>query len=382
MTKRWSDDERRKMQEALDLVRRNALQQRPLPAGVPQAMAAGESVKEDPGQEGVKKGRLWTDEERSRMQQALDEVRADAAIRTLKPTATPSVVAVSVAEEPATQRSKRRWSDEERHRVQAALDKIVADRDAQELAGMASRLHSDESTAPNPLGGAPWTDEIRTELRIAIEQLRRGRTALSRPLPGALTGPRVAIQDACSSGATDASVVGDGAVTSPVVVREGLNQVGRDFLIPTTSTTPSAGGSKPSPASFRLDMRRLARIQQDDERSAKLLAALFAAADEPDHESDLVVLAGEHKPEERCFPGLDALHTKLLRAVVSRERWERGLLLDLAVELDLMLDGALEHLNDAVLDVVGDVLLFDESAELLLNGEVLCNVRKVLSESV
>ena len=51
-----------------------------------------------------------------------------------------------------------------------------------------------------------------------------------------------------------------------------------------------------------------------------------------------------------CLPGLDAPHDAFARVLLARHQWSRNELKDVANDLELMLDGALERLNDAAFD--------------------------------
>ncbi|MFP3701147.1 tellurite resistance TerB C-terminal domain-containing protein, partial [Burkholderia sp. SIMBA_013] len=48
--------------------------------------------------------------------------------------------------------------------------------------------------------------------------------------------------------------------------------------------------------------------------------------------------------------GLDEVHSMFLRTLVSRGSWTRSELSSVALDLDLMLDGAIEQVNEAALD--------------------------------
>jgi tellurite resistance protein len=54
--------------------------------------------------------------------------------------------------------------------------------------------------------------------------------------------------------------------------------------------------------------------------------------------------------DEPTLLGLDDAHSTFLRLLVSRPRWTRQELLDAAADLELMLDGAMEQVNEASLD--------------------------------
>jgi hypothetical protein len=56
--------------------------------------------------------------------------------------------------------------------------------------------------------------------------------------------------------------------------------------------------------------------------------------------------------------------------LLSRPRWSREELVDIAADLELMLDGALEHVNEACLDASGMPLTEGEDP-VEVNAEVL-----------
>lgn len=96
---------------------------------------------------------------------------------------------------------------------------------------------------------------------------------------------------------------------------------------------------------FRLDTQRIAALQQDTERVTALLAGIFIEeepvmpAPEP--------LAETESPASTGLLGLDEAHSALMRLLLSRPQWAREELEDAAADLELMLDGALEQINEA-----------------------------------
>jgi len=68
--------------------------------------------------------------------------------------------------------------------------------------------------------------------------------------------------------------------------------------------------------------------------------------------------------------GLDESHSSLARLLLSRPEWTREELLDVAADLDLMLDGALEHINEAAFDAYDSPLTEGEDP-ITVNIEVL-----------
>jgi uncharacterized tellurite resistance protein B-like protein len=125
-----------------------------------------------------------------------------------------------------------------------------------------------------------------------------------------------------------------------------------------------AAGVKPTAAAiakveetgFKLDPAKVAALQQDTERVSALLANIFAEVEEtvapqvePVHEPE-VEPDGESTATATGLFGLDEVHSALARMMLSRPEWSREELLDVAADLDLMLDGALARINEAALD--------------------------------
>jgi hypothetical protein len=123
---------------------------------------------------------------------------------------------------------------------------------------------------------------------------------------------------------------------------------------------------------LRLDAAKVAALQRDSERVAGILAAVF---DQPPVEE-----APEPPPEpaqadtESRPLGLDAIHSALLETLLSRTHWTRAELEELAEDRELMLDGALEHINEASFESL-DMPIFEHGDPLVLNEDA---VREVL----
>lgn len=103
---------------------------------------------------------------------------------------------------------------------------------------------------------------------------------------------------------------------------------------------------------FKLDAARIANLQKDSEKVSALLAGIFteeepAAVAIP--ESVVDTPADEPAADEGLM-GLDEAHSAFVRMLLSRPQWSRAELLDVAEDLELMLDGALEHINEVSFD--------------------------------
>lgn len=128
---------------------------------------------------------------------------------------------------------------------------------------------------------------------------------------------------------------------------------------------------------LKLDPDRIAALQRDTERVSALLADIFvegeqaqgpaAAAPIPEQEQSQDT---EAAPTAQTLLGLDEAHSSFARMLLNQREWSREDLLDVASDLDLMLDGALEHINDAAFDA-HDMPFSEGSDPVVVNPEIL-----------
>lgn len=119
---------------------------------------------------------------------------------------------------------------------------------------------------------------------------------------------------------------------------------------------------------FQLDADRIAALQKDTARVSSLLSEIFTEEDpssEPPPPSEFEEIETSHSPL-----GLDESHSALVRLLLSRPQWTRAELEDAASDLDLMLDGALEQINEAAFDAF-DEPLCEGDEPLEVNVELL-----------
>lgn len=138
---------------------------------------------------------------------------------------------------------------------------------------------------------------------------------------------------------------------------------------------PSAAATaKVEEPGFKLDPARIAALQKDTEKVSALLANIFAEAEEVAFVPVSEPLEGESQDERAeaatGLLGLDEAHSAFARMLLSRPRWSRQELLDVAGDLELMLDGALEHINEAAFDA-HDMPLFEGDDPVTVNSEML-----------
>lgn len=127
-----------------------------------------------------------------------------------------------------------------------------------------------------------------------------------------------------------------GTTDEPVTV--GKKDPASDFIIP---TRPKDEKEK---SGFSLN-EALVKIRQEETHQVKgILETIFAdEADEPIESED-------QEPQEQIaenpLGGLDETHQNLFHKLIQKESWERSALHDLCKEMGLMLDGAMEILNE------------------------------------
>lgn len=140
----------------------------------------------------------------------------------------------------------------------------------------------------------------------------------------------------------------------------------------------ATGGSTPSPVwkvaatGFKLDPARIAALQQDTEKVSAILANIFK--EEPSPQAVVVPEPDEDELHIVAAPigllGLDEAHSALARILLTRAQWSRAELLDVATDLDLMLDGALEQINEASFDA-HDMSFTEGDDPIAVSAEVL-----------
>jgi len=141
----------------------------------------------------------------------------------------------------------------------------------------------------------------------------------------------------------------------------------------------AAGGRQDLPAAragaatgLKLDPRRIAALQKDTQAVSALLAGIFT--DESAAGSATVSQPAEAEADDSAHAegllGLDSSHSALARLLLSRPHWAREELIDAAADLDLMLDGALERINEAAFDAY-DIPFTEADDPVEINPEIL-----------
>ncbi|NLB55335.1 MAG: hypothetical protein GX811_06140, partial [Lentisphaerae bacterium] len=129
----------------------------------------------------------------------------------------------------------------------------------------------------------------------------------------------------------------------------------------TTFTIPSPSIESVKSKGFSLN-DELIRILTEETRQVKgVLAEIFIDQEEDSVENDTTVAIS---PDERPLSKLDQPHQDFFQHLLQQEYWERSALHVLCKELELMLDGAMEVLNEWSFE--------NANATLIEDGDPVC----------
>ena len=136
------------------------------------------------------------------------------------------------------------------------------------------------------------------------------------------------------------------------------------------SPAPTAAATPTTPATgIALDMARIEALQRETAQVSALLSKVFA--DETTPSIEAIEEEEETQPvADACLLGLDAEHSIFLRLLLTRSSWPRQDLADAAADMELMLDGALERINEASF-VQFDEALIEGDDPIEISREVL-----------
>lgn len=146
------------------------------------------------------------------------------------------------------------------------------------------------------------------------------------------------------------------AARDPVLVRRGTEQDATFVLPPRPAETGTRRRGAPAPE-LVLDPDSIsAKLEQSQQISA-ILAGLFIEDEAPIPEHGAVPAS------EATIGPLDPAHSRLFRAIAARDVWPRVEFDALAAQFRLLPDGAIDTLNEAAFEAIGEPLL--EGDEML-----------------
>lgn len=155
------------------------------------------------------------------------------------------------------------------------------------------------------------------------------------------------------------------AAERPVTVRP-ADETTTGHAIPPPPTTPA-----PAKPSDELDMERIAALHAESEKVGTILAKIFAETEvEPEAPPETVLEPEDETETEESFLGLDSAHSNLARQLLARAEWSRDELEELADDRGMLLDGALETINEAAFDV-HDMPFTEGDDPIEINQEII-----------
>ena len=159
-------------------------------------------------------------------------------------------------------------------------------------------------------------------------------------------------------------------VTEPVTVRAGKPQA-QGYAIPAPPRSSMAAGSDSSDSGFVLDMSRVRTMLHDTAEVASLLSDIFIEEQvvEPAREA---MVAIDDSPDS--VAGMDGPHSKLLRTLEGKEVLSRHAFEQLAEQMQLLPDGALDLLNEAAFETC-DAPLLEGEDPIEIDSAILAEMR-------
>lgn len=151
-----------------------------------------------------------------------------------------------------------------------------------------------------------------------------------------------------------------------------------DLHAAATGTVTATSAVENSGEAFTLDQAFINALQEETEEGSKVLAAIFTEEEQQSTTARLEPTVDEISIERDSaldLLGLDGAHIAFVRQLLSRPQWTRQALVEIAKELDLMLDGALEFINEASYDAY-DVPFTEGDDPIEVNTEILEKLKK------
>lgn len=129
--------------------------------------------------------------------------------------------------------------------------------------------------------------------------------------------------------------------------------------LPISATSKDASIDK---STFQLDEGILAMHENDTNDAKSMLESIFAV----DEEAELEVFPTADVNEE----GLDSPYKELFETLIAKESWPRKEVHELCSKLNIMVDGALETINDWAYDKV-DAPVLDDDGDIYVDLEIV-----------
>lgn len=217
----------------------------------------------------------------------------------------------------------------------------------QERRRLAARLHLMRLGKPSLTGLQKRIDALTTDQRAALADL----LVLVVHADGVVAPAEVKVLEKIFGmlGQKDGTVYSKlhGAASEPITIRQaGQDEAG--FKLPPKPVEP-----KPSATGMAIDMAKVAALRAESAKVSDLLGSIFKEEDQP----PAPPMDTQELQDEPAPLGLDPDHAGLLQTLMARPQWSRTELEDICSERGMMVDGALERINEAALDAFGDPLI-------------------------
>jgi TerB-C domain len=131
---------------------------------------------------------------------------------------------------------------------------------------------------------------------------------------------------------------------------------GRQSAHPLESPALSTSSGTPG---YGVDTTRLAALRRETEQVSALLAGVFVEEEMPNAvpaQTPNPASSSETHPQGELLPDLDSKHQRFLADLLQKPSWTRSELKAMAAKMQIMLDGALERINEAAFDLIGEPL--------------------------
>ena len=153
-----------------------------------------------------------------------------------------------------------------------------------------------------------------------------------------------------------------------------------------TNNTPQTKNSSQGSPSFSFDAELLALHERETAVAKAMLSSIFSVEDEvaDNKTEEKEPLEGGYKTatdyqgnaptenldNEAIIDGLDSSHSQLYQALISAEVWQREAVNELCESLNLMINGAIETINDWAYDYV-DAPVLEDDDEVIVDFEIV-----------
>ncbi|SNY95816.1 TerB N-terminal domain-containing protein [Halomonas sp. hl-4] len=147
------------------------------------------------------------------------------------------------------------------------------------------------------------------------------------------------------------------------------------------SENPQDAGSSKSvgTAGFQLDESVLALHESETKHVQTILSSIFAESDEEESLIDESMPNDEGLLDEEEDDGLDPEHRKLLERLITREKWSRTDVESMCNGLGLMVDGAVETINNWSFELLDEAVLEDDG-DIYVMLDVAENIAQTAKE--